>query len=323
MIDIKLLYPELVNFDGLPFTLQSKLAKSISDLKIQSGISFSKLDEMKEVFEQQGIYHSPARVATQNGKWANVELAIEQKLYILTLGDGDENTKVFIEVDSLDKAIVFLSGWLSGDKEIHQLEKLEQFRTLLNLDDDLQYIRWQWARSHRNAVSFPSTTGLLAPLFEEAMKDPVLSQITPYTSLTTLHLSRCTEFPFLTEGFPIAFPAYHFSQYHQYIVHKKNIKEAERLILILQTNSEFEELIKSNNGIYELSDHQGKHLFKGISIEALDFIVNYAYGKYKVMDNQGNNLETNNSKEAVDFLRNAIPMDKYPSIRGSAEDINL
>jgi len=113
MIDLALLYPELVKFDGLPFALQSKLSGSVSDLNIQSGMSFSKWNEMREEFEQQGLYHSPCTVATQAGKWANVDIAIEQKLYVLTLGDKDDKSKIFIEVDSLDNAITFLSGWLS------------------------------------------------------------------------------------------------------------------------------------------------------------------------------------------------------------------
>ena len=182
MIDLKLLYPELIDFDGLPFALQSKLTGSIPDLQIQSGISFSKWKEMKDAFEQHGMYPSSSRLTIHSGKWANVDIAIEQKLYILTLGDKTEEARAFIEVDTLDKVITFLSRWFSGNDEISILENLEHFKTLLNLDDDLQYIRWQWASRHRNAVNFPPLTGLLAPLFEQALNDCVLSRVTPYTS---------------------------------------------------------------------------------------------------------------------------------------------
>ena len=320
MIDLKSLYPELVEFDGLPFALQSKLSGSFSNLQVTSGLSFSKWNEMKDVLERQGLYHIPSRILAQSGKGAEVDLAIEQKLYILTLADKSEKAKYFIEVDTLDKAITFLSRWFSDNKENPELESLEHFTTLLNLDDDLQYIKGRWLKLHRNSVNFPSLTGLLVPLFKQALNDPILSQVAPYTSLVTLRLSRCTEFPFLAKDYPIAEPLYYFGHYYRYIVHKQNLEEAERLISRIP--SEYGFLIRFNNGVYEFSSRQGEQLFKGDSVELLKFIVDYTYGRYIVMDGNGNSLETKNAKGAVEFLRNALPLNGYPSIRGSADDIN-
>jgi len=321
MIDLESLYPELVGFDGLPFVLQSKLSELVPDSKIQSGISFSKWREMKDVFERQGLYHSPTTVATQIGAWANVDIAIEQKLYILTLGNKNGKASAFIEVDSLDKAITFLSVWLSNEKQISQLNNIEHFTTFLNLEDDIQYIRWQWASCHRNAVNFPALTGLLVPLFYQAMQDSVLSQVTPYTSLATLCLSRCTEYPFLADDYPIASPAYYIGQHYRYVAQKRDLEEAERLIL--QLPSEVGNVAKLTSRKYELTNAQGEHIFKGEPIELLEFIIDYTNGRYDVTDRKGNGLTAQNAKEAVEFLRNALPVNGYPSVRGSADEINL
>ena len=92
--------------------------------------------------------------------------------------------------------------------------------------------------------------------------------------------------------------------------------------MISRIPSEYGFLIRFNNGVYEFSSRQGEQLFKGDSVELLKFIVDYTYGRYIVMDGNGNSLETKNAKGAVEFLRNALPLNGYPSIRGSADDIN-
>lgn len=319
MQDLKSLYPELEKYDGLPFALQSELSKVIPDLKIQSGISFSKLKKFAEEFERHGIYHSSSVVIVENGKSANVDVAIEQKLYILTLSSRDDKPGAFLEMDTFDQVVSFLSVWLGTDKSIAQLENIDHYKTFLNLEDDAQYIRWQWASRHRQAVNFPSITGLLAPLFYQAMNDPVLSQVTPYTSLTTLFLSRCTEFPFLSRDYPLASPAYSIGHYYKYVVQKQNLEEAKKLIL--QLPSDVGTVVKIKRQEYEFTNVEGKNVFRGNPINLLQFIIEFTNERYDVVDRMGNGLVTENAKQAVEFLRNALPSNWHRSIRGSADDL--
>ena len=210
---------------------------------------------------------------------------------------------------------------LSGNREVSQLKDLGSCATFLDLDDDSQYIRWQWASRHRNAVNFPLLTGLLAPLFEQAMKDPILSQVTPYTSHTDLYLSRCTEYPFWSDDHPFASPTYYIGHYHRYVVQKQNLEEAERLLL--QLSPEVGAVIKTTGKEYEFRNAKGEFMLKSDPIGLLEFIIDYTYNRYDVADRKGNGLEAQNAKETVEFLRNALSANGYPSIRGSADDLNL
>jgi hypothetical protein len=318
MIDLKSLYPELVKYDGLPFALQNRLSGSILGLQIQSGISFSRLDEIKDALEQHGLFHIPSRVVASNGRQASVDLAVEKKLYILTFGTQDNTINFYLEIDAFESVTNFLSAWLESHSDISKLTEIAEHTLFLDLADDLQYIRWQWISCHRNAVNYPSLTGSLAPLFEEGMKDSVLCQVTPYTSLTTLHLSRCTDFPFLTKEYPVAFPIHVFSYYYRYVVEKRNQTEAQRLLLLIPP--EFGVISESVNNHHSFHRHD-KLLAQGDTLELLEYMINYVYGRYEVADVHGNGLETQNAKEAVVFLRNALPKDGYPSFRGSADDI--
>lgn len=319
MVDLTLLYPELIALDGLPVTLQNKLA--ISDLEIQSGISFSKWNEMKDVFERQGLYFYPCTIATQRGRHASVDLAIEQKLYILNLGGKGEKFGAFIEVDNLEQVISFLSVWLDSNKPISQLRGVEASTTFLDLEDDAQYIRCQWASRHRHAVNFPAMTGPLASLLYETMHDPVLNQITPYTSLTVLCLSRYTEFPFLSGDYPFAMPSYTTGYYYRYVIEKRNIEEAERLLLTLLPEK-VGTTTKINDKRYELTKADDEVVYRSDPTELLEFIIDYTKDRYDVADRKENGKEKLNAKEAVEFLRNALPPDWHRSFRRSADDIN-
>jgi len=321
MNDLVSLYPELEKFNGLPFALQIKLSNSVPDVKVPSGMSFSDLKKFEEEFERAGVYHSSSSVEAKNGRWADVDIAVEQKLYILTLGSRDEEPGAFLEVDTFEKAIRVLTVWLGSEKNISQLHDIESFTTFLNFEDDVQYIRWQWAISHRNSVNHGIMTRQLAPLFYEAMHDPVLSQITPYTSHEVLFLSRCSNIPFASGDYPIAAPllSLGFHNYGSNIVRKQNKEKAEKELLEIPT--EIGKVNKRLGREYEFVNLQGENVFGGDSLSVLKFILEYMWGRYDVMDRQGNGLVAENAKQAVEFLRNALPSDWHRSIRGSADDL--
>ena len=320
MKDLISIYPELEQFDGLPRALKSGLSKSFPDLQYWSGISFSKLKEFEEHFDRNGIYHSAINLVSNSGWWANVDIAVEQKLYILTLGSKEDDPHIFLEISSLEQVIDLLSSWCGIALNVTQLDSTDTYITYLNLEDDAQYICWQWACRHRQAVNCGLFTRQLAPLFYEAMHDPALSQITPYTSHSSLFLSRYTEFPFDSSELPIADPLLSLGVDHYYksILQEQNSEKAETALS--EVPSEIGKVIGKNHLGYEFTDPLGEIIFSGEPVSLLKFILDYTKESYVVMDRRGNGLVTKDAKQAVEFLRNALPSGWHRSIRGSAPD---
>lgn len=319
MKDLAALYPELQKFDGLPQALQSGLSNIFPDLQYRHGISFSKLKQFSEHFDRVRIYHSSTELVSKSDIWADVDIAVEQKLYILTLGVKKEQPQIYVETSALEQVVPLLSAWFSNTAIGTELSMRDSCVTFLNLEDDAQYIHWQWVRRHRQAVNCGIFTHQLAPLFYEAMHDPVLSQITPYTSHSCLYMSRYTEFPFDSSDLPIACPLLSIGIEHHYrsILQEQNFERAEKELSSLP--SEIGMAIRKNQQEYEFTDPHGEIVFRDEPISLLEKILEYTKESYDILNPQeGNGITAKDAKQAVELLRNALPPDWHKSIRGSA-----
>ena len=205
MHDILLLYPELQKFDGLPQAIQSEFSLSLPALEIR-GKSFSELIRFMELREDNIFYHLPTKIISKNTRWVDIDIALERRLFILTMGENEDIAQAFLETTSLQNSYAIIHAWLIKGIDAAQLKNISNAEQFLDLSDDIQYIRWQWATRHRQAINAGIFTRLLAPILACAMQDPILNQLTPFTSHDTLFLSRYIEFPFDHNGLPVCAP---------------------------------------------------------------------------------------------------------------------
>ena len=205
MQNLSLLYPELQEIDGLPQAIQREFSHSLLTFEIK-GKSFSELMRFMELREDGVFYHLPTKIISKNGRWVDIDIALERRLFILTMGENGDIAQAFLETISLQDSYSIIHDWLIDIIDVAQLKEIDSAEQFLDLRDDIQYVRWQWAAKYRQAVNAGIFTRLLAPILACAMQDPMLNRLTPFTSHDTLYLSRYIEFPFDHIGLPVCSP---------------------------------------------------------------------------------------------------------------------
>jgi hypothetical protein len=318
MYDIELLYPDLQKTDGLPHALQSALALSDSTLKIQ-GKNFSELRKVMEFREDDVFYHLPTKVISTRSRWVDVDVALERRLFILMMGEKEDIEQAFLETDSLPNALAVVQAWLIDHVSVSQLKNIDPTANLLDLGDEVQYIRSQWARRYRQAVNSGIFTRLLAPVFARAMQDPILSQLTPYTSHDTLYLSRYIEFPFSNAGLPLCAPLLNISldNYCRRIIRNKLVEQAQEFLQAMPP--EFELILNPTPNEYELRDIRDQIIGRGNVLTILGLIWEYTHEKFEVFSNK-TRVGVGDAELAIKLMREAIPENTGRAVRHSGEE---
>ena len=317
MFQFELLYPELQKFDGLPQALQSEFSLPLSTFEIK-GTNFSEFQRFPE-FEDNNIYHLPTKVISKEGRWVDVDVALERRLFILTLGENKDIASAFLETTSLQNSFSAIHAWLVGRISVAKLKNIDSTAHVLDLSDDIQHIRWQWIKRHRQAVNAGIFTWLLAPFFASAIQDPVLNQLTPYTSHDALFLSRYIEFPFSSTGLPLCAPLLDISTYHSYkrIIRDRKTNEAKELLRKIPPRFELE--LDKNQHEYKLSDIHHQLIGKGDEITILGLILESTCKMFEVISN-GNKIGVGNVELAKKLMREAIPENTGRAIRHSNQE---
>jgi hypothetical protein len=317
MPELTLLYPELQKFGGLPKALQSELFTVAPNLRVE-GLDFS---ELKKFEENHGILHMPSKVLSDYSRWVDVDIAVEQKLFVLNVGEEQTGPLAFLEVDTLPKAVTLIHAWLIDNGSISDLRKTDSTGVILDLEDDAQYIKWQWKMRHRTALNGSGVfTRLLAPLITQAMEDPILGQLTPFTSHDHLRLSRCTNFPYSGDC-PFASPILFIGDFNAYngAIIKQDVGYAERLLQ--RVLPDYGVVIEKKSDLYEVFDTNQQIVGTGDVFTALKVIIEKTYGMYFVFDADGNEIGIGNSERAKNLLLKALPTNCERAIRGTANDL--
>lgn len=192
----KTLYPEIESAGGLIFALNNSFNKIGSTLRVAN-------DNNPKFFP--GAY---ARLEKDN-KFSQVYIAAEEKLYLpdfwrdgVCLGHGKTP-----DIDHLAECIDF---WLTTNVNIRELADKFTF-VKPNKDaaiyDEGNEVEYKW----KSILNDPDRKEIKT-FVELAIKDPILSQLFPYTSLRTLCFSRCTGYPF-TYDTPTVTPIFETEQY--------------------------------------------------------------------------------------------------------------
>jgi hypothetical protein len=317
MNELTLLYPELQKFGGLPKALQSELFKADPNLWVE-GLDFSELKKFKE---NHGVLHMPSKISSEYGRWVDVDIAVEQKLFVLNVGEEATGLLAFLEVDTLPRVVTLIRAWLIDNGTISDLRKVDSSTVILDLEDDVQYIKWQWKMRHRTALNGSSVfTRLLASLITQAMEDPILSQLTPFTSHDRLCLSRCTNFPYSGDC-PFASPILFIGDFNAYnsALIRQDVEYAERLLQ--RVLPDYGMVIEKKSDLYEVFDTNGQIVGNGDGFTALKLIIEKTYGIYLVFDAEGNEIGSGNSERAKNLLLKALPANCKRAIRGTADEL--
>lgn len=215
---IEKFYPDLVEKGSLVSALESALTEIGSTLEVKdSGISGFP------------VY---ARVETGN-RFSQIYIGSEQRMFIsdfwqdgIALGNA--------HTDSLIDLAKGLKEWL--ETTINLTELAEKFE-FVKPDEKAKYfeagreVEWQWKSLQKY---IPRDFPTLVPFLNEAIQNPVLYQLFPFTSMNTFHFSRCTGFPF-SKDCPVVFPLengeYKVFDSKREFVGQGNAKEAVSLVI--------------------------------------------------------------------------------------------
>jgi hypothetical protein len=308
------LYPNLQKFDGLPEALRHEFSTIAPNLQIE-GHNF---EELNEIFKELGmVIHLPCLVKADD-RWARVDIAVEKRLFILEIGEATE-TLAFIELDTLARVVKLIYVWMIEKVSIPNLSAIDPVAIIINLADDRQYILWQWKKRERSAYNGASFTGMLAPLITEAMKDPILGQLTPYTSHDYLHFSRCTDYPYSGDC-PDAEPVLSIDVYRTYT--RQDTEYAKRLLQKLP--SDYGVTVKNRGDFYEVLDSHQNIIAAGDILTALGTVIEKTYGLYRVFDvysRGGKLLGIGDTQTTINLLKQALPPNCGMAIRGSEYDL--
>lgn len=185
------LYPEITNAGGFYKALNSEFENISSDLHVRP------VDE-ESLFE---LKITCALVESKN-KFSQIYLSSESKLYLpdywkdgVCLANGS--------TDSINLLAKSIQEWLNSDLNISELsneykfikpnEKSEYFYK----NKEVQYA-WNQILNDNHRIELKEFTSF-------AIKDKIIGNLFPYTSLNRLCLSRCTGYPY-TYDTPIVVP---------------------------------------------------------------------------------------------------------------------
>ena len=313
------LYPDLQKFGGLPNTLSAELGDTASKLEI-NGYNFEELKPISE--KDYGIpIHSSAKIFSSNHRWGYVDISTEQRLFLLNLGEKEtDQAAIFLEVDAFSSVIDLIKAWLIDNARILDLKNTFVDTAILDLADHEQYIKWQWKMTLLNALNIRIMTGALVPLITQAMEDPILGKLTPYTSHDRLCLSRCTDFPYSYDC-PIAQPILCMGDYARYdkAIKKQDADYAKHLLTEVPT--EYGLIFVNRGDEYEILNAHHQVVGVGDVFTALRLVQERTYGVYAIIAPDEKFLGVEQAKGATDLLIKALPENCGMAIRGTADDL--